>query len=82
MSLFTGSLSWGILSATWGRDLKWNGAVFKVAIVPVIAFIAGHLFTNLTTLPPQPIELLVGILARHLGYLDMREHEDIDSILR
>ncbi|XP_004929389.1 sodium/hydrogen exchanger 9B2 isoform X1 [Bombyx mori] len=77
-----GLLVWGLLWLAWGDGWSWNGKWFKPAVVVVIAWSSGQLLQRLTTLPPLLAAILTGILARNLGYLDMRGYPHVDNFLR
>lgn len=79
---YSGLLVWGLLWLAWGDGWSWNGKWFKPAVVVVIAWSSGQLLQRLTTLPPLLAAILTGILARNLGYLDMRGYPHVDNFLR
>ncbi|XP_045765238.1 uncharacterized protein LOC123867292 [Maniola jurtina] len=77
-----GLLTWGILWCAWGNNWAFEGKWFHLTIVAVIAWASGLILQELTTLPPLLAALLTGMLARHLGFIDMRHYPDIDAFLR
>lgn len=59
-----------------------DGPWFRLITVAGTAWASGQVFHGLTGFPPLLAALLTGILARNLGYLDMREYYEIDVFLR
>ncbi|XP_050675581.1 sodium/hydrogen exchanger 9B1-like isoform X2 [Leptidea sinapis] len=79
---FIGVSVWGTLWCAFGEKWAWNGSCFRISVVGTVAWASGQILQDTTTLPAHLAALLTGILARHIGFLDMREHSDIDSFLR
>ncbi|XP_038210533.1 sodium/hydrogen exchanger 9B1-like isoform X1 [Zerene cesonia] len=73
---------WGTLWSAWGDGWSLNGNWFRIAIVGVVAWASGQVLQGITSLPPLLAALFTGIIARHIGFLDMRHHADIDIFLR
>nr|XP_026487747.1 sodium/hydrogen exchanger 9B1-like isoform X1 [Vanessa tameamea] len=80
--IILGALTWGYLWYTWGDSWGVKGQWFRLAIVAIIAWVSGLILQETTTLPPALAALLTGILARHLGFVDMRAFPHVDTFLR
>ncbi|KAF9812089.1 hypothetical protein SFRURICE_021446 [Spodoptera frugiperda] len=80
--VFLGLASWAVLWCAFGDEWSWNGRWFKPAVVVAIAWATGELLQMTTTLPPLLAALLTGMIARNIGYLDMRHYTEVDSFMR
>lgn len=80
--IILGVLTWGYLWCTWGENWSVKGQWFRLAIVVVIAWASGLILQEVTTLPPPLAALVTGMIARHIGFIDMRTFPEIDSFLR
>ncbi|CAK1549820.1 unnamed protein product [Leptosia nina] len=80
--LIIGLCVWGMLWCIWGDGWSWNGQWFRITIVGVVAWGSGLILQEITTLPPLLAALFTGILARYVGFLDMRHHIEVDMFLR
>lgn len=59
-----------------------KGQWFRLAIVVVVAWASGLILQEVTTLPPPLAALATGMIARHIGFIDMRTFPEIDSFFR
>lgn len=77
-----GVLLWGMVWCTWGPNWAWNGVWFRISAIAALGWFASYAFNKITNMPAMLAALLVGVLARNLGYLDMRNHLEVDIFLR
>lgn len=81
-NMFVGVMVWGLLWCAWGPGWRWDGPWFRLGAVAVVGWASGQVLQALTTMPPLLAALLTGILARNIGFLDMRDFIEIDGFLR
>ncbi|XP_075992163.1 sodium/hydrogen exchanger 9B2-like isoform X3 [Anticarsia gemmatalis] len=74
--------TWGLLWCAFGEGWSWDGRWFRLAVVGCMAWASGEALHMSTSLPPLLAALLTGIIARNVGFLDMRDYTEIDSFLR
>ncbi|XP_073941634.1 sodium/hydrogen exchanger 9B1-like isoform X2 [Choristoneura fumiferana] len=77
-----GVMMWGLLWCAWGPGWRWDGPWVRLGAVAVVGWSSGQALQALTTMPPLLAALLTGILARNIGFLDMRDFIEIDGFLR
>lgn len=81
--LVTGTLAWATVWFVFGEGWNfWRGPWFRLVLIAVIAWGSSIAFQAMTSLPQMLAPLIIGILVRNIGYLDMREFAEIDAFLR
>ncbi|XP_001946407.2 sodium/hydrogen exchanger 9B1 isoform X2 [Acyrthosiphon pisum] len=80
--LITVTLCWGVVLAVMGSAAKPGGQLFSIAVLVVFAYLGGWVFRMLT-LPALVGMLLVGIIYKNVGLIEVDEHyKEFVSILR
>ncbi|KAL4103489.1 hypothetical protein QTP88_018865 [Uroleucon formosanum] len=80
--LVTVTLCWGVVLAVMGSEAKPGGQLFNIAMLVVFAYLGGWVFRMLT-LPALVGMLLVGIVYKNVGLIEIDEHyAHFVSILR
>ncbi|XP_025196297.1 sodium/hydrogen exchanger 9B1 isoform X1 [Melanaphis sacchari] len=80
--LVTVSLFWGVVLVVMGSDAKPGGQLFNIAVLVVFAYLGGWVFRMLT-LPALVGMLLVGIIYKNIGLINIEGHyTELVSMLR
>ncbi|XP_014282333.1 sodium/hydrogen exchanger 9B2 isoform X3 [Halyomorpha halys] len=75
-------LAWGVVYAILGKESAPGGQLFDIAILCICAHIGGWFF-RMIALPPLVGMLLVGIVFRNVGFIEIHSpYNELVSVLR
>ncbi|CAH1388367.1 unnamed protein product [Nezara viridula] len=75
-------LAWGVIYAIMGQDSAPGGQLFDIAVLCICGHVGGWVF-RMVALPPLVGMLLVGILFRNVGFIEIHEpYNEVVSVLR